>query len=168
MKILELCLVFLKIGVVGFGGGWTIVGIMQHELVPRWITLADFHALIPIAQSTPGPIALNAATLIGLKYGGIPGALLTSFSVILPPLIIAIVVFLLGKKPRPGKQALDEALRSSGIALLVFTVWSLAPHNLSFFPIAFAIAAALLSSLTKVNAAWIIIGAGLLYALLPL
>ena len=168
MNLLKLCLAFLKIGAIGFGGGWTIVGIMQHELVPRWLTLADFQTLVPIAQSTPGPIALNAATLVGLKYGGIPGALLTSTAVILPPLIITILVFLLGKKPRPGKQALDEALRSSGIALLVFTVWSLAPRSLGIFPIAFALSAALLCSLTKINAAWVIVGAGLLYALLPL
>ena len=168
IPILKLAFNFFKIGLVGFGGGWTIVGIMQNELVPNWLSLDDFQRLIPVAQATPGPIALNAATLIGLKYGGILGALLTSISVLLPPLLLILTIANISKKINYKKHALDEALRTTGISLLVFTVWSLLPESFSLIPLIFFAAATLLTLFTNINPAWIIIGAGLIYALLPL
>ncbi len=168
ISIIKLALIFFKIGLVGFGGGWTIIGIMQNELVPNWLSLADFQRLIPVAQATPGPIALNAATLIGLKYGGVPGALLMSISVLLPPVLLILIMSKISKKINLKKTALDEALRTTGIALLVFTVWSLLPATLSVIPLIFFAAATVLTLFTAINPAWIIIGAGLLYALLPL
>ena len=65
MQILEIIWTFFKIGIVSFGGGWSIVGIIRNEVVPRWVDEQGFLSLIAIAQSTPGPIALNAATMIG-------------------------------------------------------------------------------------------------------
>ncbi|HON89632.1 MAG TPA: chromate transporter [Spirochaetia bacterium] len=166
--ILKLAFIFFKIGLVGFGGGWTIVGIMQTELVPNWLSLTDFQRLIPVAQATPGPIALNAATLIGLKYGGILGALIISIAVLLPPVLLILIISKISKKIAIKKQALDEALRTTSIALLIFTIWNLLPATFSVIPLIFIIVASLLSLFTAINPAWIIIGAGLLYALLPL
>lgn len=168
ITMLKLALIFFRIGLVGFGGGWTIVGIMQSELVPTWLSLADFQSLIPVAQATPGPIALNAATLIGLRYGGIPGALLISISVLLPPVMLILTISTISKKIVLKKHAFDEALRTISIALLIFTVWSLMPTTFSIVPLIFITVAALLSLSLTINPAWIIIGAGLLYALLPL
>lgn len=168
INIIKLAFIFLKIGVISFGGGWTIVGIMQTELVPIWISLADFQKLIPVAQATPGPIALNAATLIGLKYYGIPGAVITSISVLLPPLLIVILFSLLSKRITIRKQTLDEALRTASIALLMFTVWSLAPHDLAIVPVIFAACAFLITFFSRINPAWVIAAAGLVYALFPL
>ncbi len=96
--LLDLFLRFLKIGVVGFGGGWAILPIIEREIVEdaKWITSEEYSNLVAIAGSTPGPITVNAATYIGFKLAGVPGALVATFAVILPPLtIISIIAYTL-------------------------------------------------------------------------
>lgn len=92
--LLDLFLRFLKIGVVGFGGGWAILPIIEREIVEdaKWITMEEYSNLVAIAGSTPGPITVNAATYIGFKLAGLPGALVATFAVILPPLTIVSII----------------------------------------------------------------------------
>lgn len=96
--LVDLFLRFLKIGAVGFGGGWAILPIIEREIVEdaKWITSEEYSDLVAIAGSTPGPVAVNAATYIGFKLAGVPGALVATFAVILPPLtIISIIAYTL-------------------------------------------------------------------------
>ena len=96
--LVDLFLRFLKIGVVGFGGGWAILPIIEREIVEdaKWITSEEYSNLVAIAGSTPGPITVNAATYIGFKLAGLPGAIVATFAVILPPLtIISIIAYTL-------------------------------------------------------------------------
>ncbi len=92
--LVDLFLRFLKIGVVGFGGGWAILPIIEREIVEdaKWITSEEYSNLVAIAGSTPGPITVNAATYIGFKLAGLPGAIVATFAVILPPLTIISVI----------------------------------------------------------------------------
>jgi chromate transporter len=77
-----------------FGGGYVIISLMRKKFVDqyKWIEEDEMLDLTAIAQSTPGPIAVNASILVGYRMAGIPGALLTVFGTVLPPLIILSVI----------------------------------------------------------------------------
>ena len=85
-KIGTLFLSFLKIGAFTFGGGYAMIPLIQKEAVEekKWITDEDILEIIAIAESTPGPIAINAATFVGWRVCGFWGALSATLGVILP------------------------------------------------------------------------------------
>ena len=89
-KILTLFLTFLKIGAFTFGGGYAMIPLIQREIVlrRRWITDDDILEITAIAESTPGPIAVNSATFVGYRVGGLPGAALSTVGVVLPSFVI--------------------------------------------------------------------------------
>ena len=73
----QLFLSFLQIGLFSFGGGYAAMPLLQEQLVARngWLSVQEFADLVTIAEMTPGPIAVNAATFVGTKLAGFPGAL---------------------------------------------------------------------------------------------
>jgi|YelNatPaOPRAMG01_1025707.scaffolds.fasta_scaffold13760_5 chromate transporter len=89
----ELAKVFFKIGLFGFGGGYAIIALIRHLVVEetKWLTNLQFIDVVAISQVTPGPLALNAATFIGYKMGGILGSLVATFSSVLAPFILVYV-----------------------------------------------------------------------------
>ena len=95
--LLDLFLTFAKIGLFTFGGGYAMIAIMEREFVENkgWTTHEDFLDLIAIAESTPGPIAINSATYIGYKVGGVLGSLFATLGMVLPSfsIILAISLF---------------------------------------------------------------------------
>ncbi len=121
--LLDLFIRFLKIGVVGFGGGWAILPIIEREVVEDagWITSEEYSNLVAIAGSTPGPITVNAATYIGFKLAGLPGALIATFAVILPPLtIVSIIAYTLTSAINHRLvQALLNGLKAAVIGLII-------------------------------------------------
>jgi len=82
---------------VGFGGGWSIINLLEKEFVEtsKWLSEEEFSRLVAIAASTPGPIALNVATYIGYKVAGVLGSIIATFSVSLPPYIVVLLIALL-------------------------------------------------------------------------
>lgn len=74
MIYLQLFLSFLQIGAFSFGGGYAAMPLIQEQVVTshRWLSMAEFTDLITISQMTPGPIAVNSATFVGIKIAGIP------------------------------------------------------------------------------------------------
>ena len=86
MITLQLFLSFLQIGLFSFGGGYAAMPLLQEQLVARngWLSVQEFADLVTIAEMTPGPIAVNAATFVGTKLAGLPGALAATAGVILP------------------------------------------------------------------------------------
>jgi len=94
MLYLEMLLTFMKISVFGFGGGYAILALIQQEVVLRhhWLTQSEFQDIVAISQMTPGPIAINAATFVGYKQGGILGSVLCTFGVILPSVLIMLLL----------------------------------------------------------------------------
>ena len=89
MIYLQLFLSFLQIGLFSFGGGYAAMPLIQDQVVTRygWLSMAEFTDLITISQMTPGPIAVNSATFVGIRIAGIPGALVcppVSWSLPLP------------------------------------------------------------------------------------
>ena len=96
--LLELFLTFLKIGAVSFGGGYAMISVIEHNCVEKkqWITHDEMMDMTVIAESTPGPIAINCATFTGYKKAGIPGAIAATVGMVLPSfaLIYLISTFL--------------------------------------------------------------------------
>lgn len=88
--LLDLLLTFMKIGLFTFGGGYAMISIIEDNCVEKkkWITLDEMMNITVIAESTPGPIAINCATFIGYKQAGFWGSLFATFGVILPSFIV--------------------------------------------------------------------------------
>ena len=95
-KILSLFAAFFKIGLFTFGGGYAMIAVIERDLVEKkqWISAEEFADIIAIAESTPGPLAINSATYIGYKVKGFFGALFATLGVVLPSLIIIYVISL--------------------------------------------------------------------------
>ena len=89
---LELFLTFFKIGAVTFGGGYAMIPLVQEAVVPNWISEEMFMNFIAVAESTPGPIAINMATFIGSTQAGPIGAILATLGVVLPSFIIILLI----------------------------------------------------------------------------
>ncbi len=102
-RVWELFLVFLKIGAFTFGGGYAMIPLIQREMVDnkKWISEKDILDIIAISESTPGPIAVNAATFVGYHVAGVAGAAAATFGVVLPAFcIIACLATILPKLER--------------------------------------------------------------------
>lgn len=93
-QLLPLFLTFLKIGAFTFGGGYAMIPLIQREAGERrgWITEDELVEITAIAESTPGPIAVNTATFTGYQAGGVPGALLATVGVVLPAFTVIVLV----------------------------------------------------------------------------
>lgn len=94
--IRALFLTFLKIGAFTFGGGYAMIPLIQKEVVERrkWMTDGDILDIIAIAESTPGPIAINAATFVGYKTAGFWGAVCCTTGVVLPSFLMIAAISL--------------------------------------------------------------------------
>lgn len=92
--ILDLFLTFAKIGLFTFGGGYAMISMIEDCCVEKkkWITHDEMMNITVIAESTPGPIAINCATFIGYKQSGIIGALFTTFGIVLPSFVVIFII----------------------------------------------------------------------------
>lgn len=131
MVFLELFWVFFKQGLLGFGGGYAMLSLMQHDVVEShaWIDHQQFADIVALSQMTPGPICINAATYVGYNaafdaYGsvgmGIAGSLLASIAVCLPSLFVIWVVmaFLLKHRGNPVVGGVVDSFKLISVALI--------------------------------------------------
>ena len=95
-KALHMFLIMFKIGLFTFGGGYAMIALLENEFVTKrkWIEHDEFMDMVAIAESTPGPIAINSATYIGYKRGGVIGSIMSTLGVVLPSFIIIFVISL--------------------------------------------------------------------------
>ncbi len=121
--IFQMFLTFLKIGAFTFGGGYAMIPLIQREAVERkkWISDQDILDIIAIAESTPGPIAINAATFIGCRTAGLIGAFSATLGVVLPSfLIIFVIAFVLRQFENiKAVQYAFSGIRAGVLALIV-------------------------------------------------
>ncbi len=89
-KLTALFLTFLKIGAFTFGGGYAMVALLENEFLEKkkWMKKDEFLDMVAIAESTPGPVAVNSATYIGYRVAGTAGAALATLAVSLPSFVI--------------------------------------------------------------------------------
>lgn len=95
-SLLSLFLVMLKIGLFTFGGGYAMLALLEDELILRrqWIRREEFADMAAISESTPGPVAINSATYIGYRIGGVPGAIVATLGVCIPSFVIIFLISL--------------------------------------------------------------------------
>lgn len=93
-EYLIMFLTFLKLGSLSIGGGNTMVSMLEGELIEKkkWLTFEELAEMIGVAEVTPGPIAINIATYIGYKRGGILGAIMTTLGILIPPVICMFLI----------------------------------------------------------------------------
>ena len=92
--LLDLLLTFMKIGLFTFGGGYAMISIIENICVEqkKWITHEEMMNITVIAESTPGPIAINCATFVGYKQRGIVGGILATTGVVIPSFVIIYII----------------------------------------------------------------------------
>ena len=120
--ILDLILAFMQVGALSIGGGYAAMPLIKSITVDihAWLTAAEFADLVTIAEMTPGPIAVNAATFVGMRMAGLPGALAATFGNVLPSiLIVSILSWLYGRfRSGKGMQTILGTLRPVVVALI--------------------------------------------------
>lgn len=177
MIYLELLWSFIQIGMFSIGGGYAAMPLIQNQVVDihPWLTLQQFADVMAIAEMTPGPIAINAATFVGIQVAGIPGAILATLGCVLPSCAIVLTLayiyyrfrgltmvqgVLAGLRP-----AVIAMIASAGLSLMVLAFYGqrqLPADLLDLDLIAVIIFGAAIFVLRKwkVSPIWIMAGAG--------
>ncbi len=162
-RALSLLLTFLKIGALTFGGGYAMIPLIQRETVEKkkWISDSDILDIVAIAESTPGPIAINSATFVGYRVAGFIGAFAATLGVVLPSFVIIYLISLVLNRFEENtivKYAF-AGIRAGVLALIIkalYMMYKQAPkHIVSYVIMAAAFA---VSAFTEVSMPWIIIG----------
>ncbi len=124
MIYLRLFLSFLMIGGLSFGGGYGMISLVRETVLSNgWLTEGDFLNLIAVAESTPGPIAVNMATFIGSTQGGVLGSLVATLGVILPSFLILLLIsaVLRNLMKYAGVNAFLSGVRPCIVAMILAT-----------------------------------------------
>ena len=162
-RILTLFLTFFKIGAFTFGGGYAMIPLIQREIVEKhgWMTDEDILDIFAIAESTPGPIAINSATFVGYRTAGFWGATLATTGVVLPSFVIILLIsFLLtGFADIPAVQYAFFGIRAGVLALLVKALWTMYKKNpKSYIGYGIMLAAFLVTAFLDVPVLLVILG----------
>jgi chromate transporter len=123
MLLFRLFITFFKIGLFSFGGGFAMIPLIQREVIEknRWIEEKDFLDMLVLAQSTPGPIAVNTAVFVGYKTAGMLGAIMAALGTVLPSFIVILLLALFFVEVRENRyvDAAFRAMRPAVVALIV-------------------------------------------------
>ena len=94
--LIKLFFVYMKIGLFTFGGGYAMIALIEDEIVSKrgWITKEELTDIVVIAESTPGPIAINCSTYVGYKIGGVIGSAVATIAVVIPSFVIIFLISL--------------------------------------------------------------------------
>ena len=122
MIYIQLFLSFLQVGALSFGGGYAAMPLIQEQVVNLhgWLTMTEFTNLITIAEMTPGPIAINAATFVGTQIAGVLGAVIATLGCILPSCIVVTLLAYVYMKYRNMSllQGTLASLRPAVVAMI--------------------------------------------------
>ncbi len=135
MIYLELFFSFVQIGLFSIGGGYAAMPLIQHQVVDvhPWLTMQQFADIMAISEMTPGPIAINSATFVGIRVAGIPGAILATIGCVLPSCVIVLLLAYLYYRFRGLSliQGILAALRPAVVAMIAFAGLSLLTLSLT-------------------------------------
>lgn len=178
MSYLKLFWSFFQIGLFSFGGGYAALPLIQDQVVTghHWLTMKEFADVITISQMTPGPIAINSASFVGVKVGGVLGAMVATLGCVLPSLIIVLCLafFYYRYRNLSTVQGVLNGLRpavvamiaAAGLALVELAIWTTGKFNLNISTIDVAAVLLFIVGLVilrkwKVNPILIMVGAGI-------
>ena len=178
MVFIQLFFAFLQIGAFSFGGGYAAMPLIKPQVIDTygWMTITDFKDLVTIAEMTPGPIAINAATFVGNQVAGIPGAAVATVGVILPSCILVTGLAFLYSRYRNLSlmQGILRSLRpavvalifAAGLSILIPTIFTdgsvrIAFDNISFFHVLYFVGALIALRRYKIGPIKVMIGCGI-------
>lgn len=183
MIYLELFWSFFQIGLFSIGGGYAAMPLIQRQVVELrpWLSMTQFADIMTIAEMTPGPIAINSATFVGIQVAGLPGALVATAGCVLPSFVIVLTLAYVYYRFRNLRMvqgvlgglrpAVVAMIASAGISLLALSFWgqqTIPAGGGGLNPVSVVIFCAGLAILRrwKVNPIWVMAGAGAAGALL--
>lgn len=177
VSLFDIFIAFVKIGCLSFGGAYAAMPLIEQQIVDAtgWMTFQEFSDLIAIDELTPGPILINSATFIGMKLGGVPGAILATLGCILPACVVSLVLIYIYRRYRKVR-VIDEmmnCLKSMSVAMIFSTILKVflttvfpngyamaSVTSVNFFGIAMIIVSYLLLKKYKMNPIYIMLGCG--------
>ena len=165
-QLFEIFWSFLKIGAFTFGGGYAMIPLIQYEVISRrgWLTEQEFIDLLTIAQTAPGPIALNTAVFVGYKFRRYWGALAAVLGVVIPSfaIILVIAMFFAGIRNNVWVDAAFKGMRPAVVALIAVPVFNVAKSAKVGWTMAWIpVLSALLIVAFGVSPIYVIIAAGI-------
>ena len=128
-KLWSIFTTFFKIGAFTFGGGYAMIPLIQRETVENhgWISDDDILEIVAIAESTPGPIAINAATFVGYRSAGVLGSVCATLGVVLPSFVIILIISGILREFQENiyVQYAFRGIRAGVLALIVKAMWGM-------------------------------------------
>ncbi len=166
-RILYLFLSFSKVGVLGYGGGPSMIPLVQADVVEgyKWMSMTEFTDALAMGYALPGPIATKMSVVVGYKVAGPLGALSALLGMILPSaiLVLALYIFFFSFKDNPAIESLLRGIRPVVLALLAVVVIDMAPNAAINLPtIILAVVTLAVFILTNLHPAFAIIAGGLI------
>jgi len=177
MILLELFWSFFQIGCFSIGGGYAAMPLIQDQVVDLhpWLTMTQFADIMAIAEMTPGPIAVNSATFVGIQLAGIPGAVIATLGCVLPSCVIVMTLayvyyrfrglsivqgILAGLRP-----AVIAMIASAGLSLMVLAFYGQREmpgewYDVDVIAVGIFAAGLVLLRKWKMNPIWVMAGAG--------
>lgn len=177
MIYLELLWSFIQIGLFSIGGGYAAMPLIQSQVVDAhgWLTMTQFADIMAIAEMTPGPIAINSATFVGIQVAGLPGAIIATIGCVLPSCVIVMMLaymyyrfrglsmvqgILAGLRP-----AVVAMIASAGLSLMILSFYGerMLPEDLggvNLISVVIFAAAFYVLRKWKANPIYIMLGAG--------
>lgn len=174
MILWKLFLSFIQIGAFSFGGGYAALPLIQRQVVEvhNWLSLQELSDLITISQMTPGPIAINAATFVGLKIDGLFGAISATMGCVIPScIIVSLIAYLylkynqliliqnILKYIRPGVVAM---IGVSGLVIIQSSFFDVNLNKINIDALIIFIVSLLLLRLKKLSPIFIMLIAGVM------
>lgn len=178
MIYLELFWSFFQIGLFSIGGGYAAMPLIQNQIVEinKWLTMAEFADVVTIAEMTPGPIAINASTFVGIRIAGIKGAVVATFGCVLPSIIIVFILAYIYYKYKGVtyiqgvlgglRPAIVAMVFSAGLSIFLISLFDIEGLSFKFLNINYVSAFIFILSIIalrkfKLNPVYVIVGSGI-------
>lgn len=120
---------FFRIGMFTLGGGYAMLPLIQREVVEKrqWVDSKEFIELLALAQTAPGPMAVNAAVFVGYKRKGLAGSLVATLGITLPSFLIILIIamYLVGFRENHYVESFFKGIRPAVVALIAAPLYSL-------------------------------------------
>ncbi|MCR5090011.1 MAG: chromate transporter [Oscillospiraceae bacterium] len=177
MIYLELFWSFFQIGLLSIGGGYAAMPLIQSQAVELhgWLTMSQFADIMTIAEMTPGPIAINSATFVGIQVAGIPGAIIATLGCVFPSCVVVMTLAFVYYRFRSLRivqgilgglrPAVIAMIASAGISLLIMALYGQKdlPEDLfsvDMIAVIIFLAGLIILKMKKTNPLWVMAGAG--------
>ncbi len=179
MIYLQLFWSFFQVGLFSIGGGYASIPLIQSQIVDlrHWLTLSEFTDLITISQMTPGPVAINSATFVGIRIAGLGGAVISTIGCILPAcVIVSILAFLYFRFKNLSviqgvlcglRPTIVALIACAGLAIITLSFWgegsvSFDIKSMDYIAVGIFAAGLFVLRKWKVNPIYVMLGSGVI------